>query len=75
MSDDFPRQIDKKFLTIVQRIRICLGERVKIKIRNDNIYADWCKTHKIYYIDRQHTNEEIRCPDCDKKWLQEHRGK
>jgi hypothetical protein len=35
----------------------------------DNLFLGYCKTHKRYYIDHSHTDDEIRCPLCEEKWL------
>ena len=35
----------------------------------NGIFMGYCKTHKRYYLDRKHTNGNIRCPHCDAIWL------
>jgi DNA-directed RNA polymerase subunit RPC12/RpoP len=38
-----------------------------------NLFLGYCKRHKTYFLDYEHTNGDIRCPICDKKWLLKHR--
>lgn len=44
-------------------------DRAKI---DDNLFLGYCKIHKKYFVDHNHTKEEIRCPICDVEWLIKH---
>jgi len=37
-----------------------------------NLFLGYCKRHKTYFLDLEHTNGVIRCPICDKAWLLKH---
>lgn len=49
-----------------------LKARVSRANVGNNLFLGYCNIHKLYYLDHNHTNLEIRCPVCDEKWLTEH---
>ena len=64
----YPRLVTGSDFGVLKQL-IARIDRSKI---DDNLFLGYCKLHKKYYVDYIHTNGEIRCPICDKKWLIEH---
>ena len=65
----FPILIDGKQFGILKRLK---GRIDRANIGN-NLFLGYCKIHKSYYLDHNHTNGEIRCPICDEEWLRKHK--
>ena len=67
----------KSFPVIVNSGKFGILKRIRARINRANVginlFLGYCKIHKNYYLDHKHTNEEIRCPICDEKWLIEHK--
>lgn len=61
-----PRIVDSSELGWVEKLRARLG----FYKRFGNLYLGYCGTHKIYFLDLEHTNGGIKCPTCDKAWLE-----
>lgn len=64
----YPQIVNPSNLTLLQK----LAARIQETQIGEGTYLSYCKTHKQYFIDLKHTNEETRCPTCDKQWLTEH---
>lgn len=63
---EYPMPVKSEAFGISVRIRArCFG----MAHVDGQVFLGFCTTHKKYYLDIIHTNEDIRCPICDKKWL------
>lgn len=63
----YPQQVHGNDFKFLQRLRaIC--DRTRI---TDNLFLGYCKEHRTYFLDLEHTNSEIRCPLCDAEWLRQ----
>ncbi len=49
--------------------------RLRLFEKFGNLFLGYCKRHKTYFLDLEHTNGDIRCPICDKIWLLKHQKK
>jgi len=47
------------------------GSQTRIPLPTPH-YVGYCRDHRLYFLDRPHTNNEIRCPQCDEAWLALH---
>ena len=65
----FPRLVNCGQFGILKRLKARID---KVNVGN-NLFLGYCKIHKSYYLDHNHTNGEIRCPICDEEWLIEHK--
>ena len=63
------RVVNSNELRFSTRLRARLGFREK----KGNLFLSYCKPHKTYFLDLEHTNGELRCPICDKNWLKKHK--
>lgn len=63
----YPRLVNGKDFSIVQRI---MAKQGMANVGNQ-LFLGYCNIHKKYYLDQKHTNDAIRCPVCDAKWLYE----
>lgn len=61
-----------RFPRLVNRVQFGILKRLMARIDRahvgNNVFLGYCKIHACYYLDYNHTNGEIRCPICDKKW-------
>lgn len=65
---EYPKLVETEPLTRLQR----LVARIDRANLGNGIFLGHCARHRVYYLDRLHTNDEIRCPLCDAEWLLEH---
>jgi hypothetical protein len=49
-----------------------LRARIRVYEKKGNLFLGYCKRHKTYFLDFEHTNGDIRCPICDEAWLVKH---
>ena len=40
---------------------------------DEDLFLGYCREHRTYFLDHEHTNGEIRCPLCDEEWLRQHK--
>lgn len=67
--DEYPQLVKDKIFTPTQRLKARIYTQINV---GDDLFLGYCKQHKSYYLDHQHTDGTIRCPICDKKWLMKH---
>ncbi|RLI50590.1 hypothetical protein DRO61_03630 [Candidatus Bathyarchaeota archaeon] len=60
-----PRIVNSSEFGFFSKMRARLGLFEKF----GNLFLGYCKRHKTYFLDLEHTNGVIRCPICDKIWL------
>ena len=64
-TEEYPQIVDGKNFEVLKR----LMARLDKSTIGDNLFLGYCQHHDKYFLDRGHENEEIRCPICDKEWL------
>ena len=62
---NIPRIVNSSEFGFFSKMRARLGLFEKF----GNLFLGYCKRHKTYFLDLEHTNGVIRCPICDKIWL------
>jgi hypothetical protein len=60
------------FSKLRARIFSKLRARIRVYEKKGNLFLGYCKRHKTYFLDFEHTNGDIRCPICDEAWLVKH---
>ncbi|MDQ1279507.1 MAG: hypothetical protein QG670_769 [Thermoproteota archaeon] len=68
-----------KYPTLVSSEAFGISKRIQAKSFgmaqvDDQIFLGYCSIHGKYFLDLIHTNEDIHCPICDKKWLVERKS-
>lgn len=63
--------LKEKNIGLCSRLKAHIG----IPTQKGNKFLGYCSIHKSYFLDVKHTNGEIRCPLCDKIWLDEYVNK
>lgn len=66
-KEKYPALVDGKDFSFSKR----LIARSSMTPVGKQVFLGRCKVHKKYYLDRKHTNGEIRCPICESKWLRQ----
>jgi len=66
-----PHVVPSDEFKFFSRLRARLGSYPRF----GNLYLSYCKHHKTYFLDLEHTNHCIRCPICEKKWLSEQQAR
>ena len=61
----FPRQVSSEQFGILKKLKA----RIDMANIDNNLFLGYCTLHQTYYVDHKHTNGEIRCPTCEKKWF------
>ena len=68
---DRPRVVRPEEFGFFARLKASLG----ILTRFGNLFLGYCRGHDAYFLDLEHTNGYIRCPICDRAWLEKHQVK
>jgi hypothetical protein len=64
----YPKLVEDEPITRLQR----LAARIDRAHLGNGVFLGRCTRHHVYFLDRLHTRDEIRCPLCDAEWLLEH---
>ena len=64
----YPQPVDAEQFGVLTRLRARL-DRATL---GENLFLGYCKDHRTYFVDHNHTNDVIRCPICDEEWLTQH---
>ena len=56
-----PRVVNSNEISFFSKLRAMLGFYEKV----GNYFLGYCKRHKTYFLDLEHTNAVIRCPICN----------
>lgn len=67
----YPRLASSNAFGIAKKI---MAKYVGMAHVNGQVFLGYCTIHREYYLDLIHMNDVIRCPICDKKWLDERKG-
>jgi hypothetical protein len=67
LTTRYPRPVRGTDFSFIQRLR-AIFDRTQI---NKDLFLGYCKEHRTYFLDYEHTNGEIRCPLCDEEWLRQ----
>ena len=65
VQSKYPKLVPGKEFGIYKRLMARSG----MTDVGNRLFLGRCSIHKKYYLDRKHTNGDIRCPLCDSKWL------
>lgn len=64
----YPKLVEDEPITSLQRL-VARFDRAHL---GNGIFLGHCARHRVYFLDRLHTHDEIRCPLCDAEWLLKH---
>jgi hypothetical protein len=64
----YPKLVEDESISRLQR----LAARIDRVHLGNGVFLGHCARHNVYFLDRLHTHDEIRCPLCDAEWLLEH---
>jgi hypothetical protein len=67
--DEYPQLVEDKKITPTLRLKSKIYTQINV---GEGIFLGYCRQHRNYYLDHQHTDGTIRCPICDKEWLTKH---
>ena len=69
LTTRYPQQVQGNNFRFLQRLQAII-DRSQI---DEDLFLGYCKEHRTYFLDHEHTNGEIRCPLCDEEWLYQHK--
>ena len=67
LTTRYPQLVQGNDFGFLQRLRAII-DRTQI---DEDLYLGYCKEHRTYFLDHEHTNGDIRCPLCDEEWLRQ----
>jgi hypothetical protein len=65
----YPQLVQGKNFRFLQRLYAIIN-RSQV---DEDLFLGYCREHRTYFLDHEHTNGEIRCPLCDEEWLRQHK--